>query len=319
VKAVGMVILGTLLIGAVDARAAQEVATEKEKVKAAPIVVGGDFPVEVVPDIAYVEGPDADKKQKLDLYLPKGQKDVPVFFFIHGGAWRSGDRKLYGALGRNFARNGVATVIISYRLTPQVQHPGHIQDVAKAFAWTVKNIAKYGGNPSEIFVSGQSAGGHLAALLATNEQYLAAEKLSAKAIKGVVPISGVYLFADHPMLKGVVGKEPDAYISASPLKQVTGREPPFLIMYADKDFKTCDAVSKAFAEALQAKKVPARVVEIPDRNHISIIFKMAASAEDPVSQETLKFIAQHARLNLKPKDATAKKDGASAEVTAKQN
>src|SRR5262245_63836394 len=105
------------------------------------------FEVEVVADIDYYKGDDADKiKHKLDLYLPKGQKDFPVLFFVHGGAWKSGDRKLYGKLGETFAKNGVGTVIISYRLSPKVQHPAHIEDVAKAFAWTVKNIAKHGGN-----------------------------------------------------------------------------------------------------------------------------------------------------------------------------
>src|SRR5438132_7046995 len=138
-----------------------------------PIKSGGHFEVEVVKDLAYDTSKDADSnKHKLDLYLPKGQKDFPVLFFIHGGAWTSGDRRLYGALGHTFAKNGIGTVIISYRLTPQVQHPGHIEDVARAFAWTHQNIAKHGGRADQIFVSGHSAGGHLAALLVTNEKYL---------------------------------------------------------------------------------------------------------------------------------------------------
>jgi acetyl esterase/lipase len=325
VKASTMVVLAVLSGSMVAAaRGGPEDATPApEKTKAdTPIMIGGHFPVEVVADIPYVDGADADKKQKLDLYLPKGQRNVPVLLFIHGGAWRSGDRMLYGPLGRTFARNGVATVIISYRLTPQVKHPGHIEDVARAFAWTVKNIAKYGGNPAQIFVSGQSAGGHLAALLATNDQFLAAEKLSAKAIKGVVPISGIYLTGEHKVFDGVIGKDKESALSASPLRHVTGDEPPFLIMYADNDFKTCDAMSKAFAKALQAKKVPARVVEIPDRNHITIIVRMAASAADPVSQETLKFIAEHGHLTLTPKkdsDKTEEAAGKAAPTNIKSN
>jgi acetyl esterase/lipase len=309
-----MVILGVLMGGmmVVDASGGPEGSTaipHPAKV-AGPILIGGRFPVEVVADIPYAEGPVADKKQMLDLYLPKGQKNVPVLLFIHGGAWRTGDRKFYGALGHTFARNGVATVVISYRLSPQVQHPGHVQDVAKAFAWTVNNIAKYGGNPAEVFVSGQSAGGHLAALVATNEEYLAAEKLSAKSIKGVIPISGIYLMGEHKIFDGVIGKGKEAATSASPMQNVSGDEPPFLIMYADKDFKTCDTMSKSFADALKAKRVAAKLVEIPDRNHITIIVRMAASAADPVSQETLKFIAEHSRLVLTPKDSNRKESAA---------
>src|SRR5215471_6873593 len=124
---------------------------------------GGNFEVEVHKDIAYVEGKDADERQKLDLYLPKGAKDFPTLFFIHGGAWTQGSRSGFDRIGRTFARNGVAFVSTGYRLSPKVQHPAHIQDVAKGFAWTVAHVRKYGGNPDEILVSGHSAGGHLAA------------------------------------------------------------------------------------------------------------------------------------------------------------
>ena len=48
---------------------------------------GGNFEVEVSKDIPYLEGKDADERQKLDLYLPKGAKDYPTLFFIHGGGW----------------------------------------------------------------------------------------------------------------------------------------------------------------------------------------------------------------------------------------
>src|SRR4051812_29964072 len=96
-----------------------------ETKKAAP-KVGGPFEVEVIKDQAYYSGDDADKvRHKLDLYLPKGQKDYPVLFFVHGGAWVSGNKNLYEPLGRMFAKNGVGCVVINYRLTPAVQHPGH--------------------------------------------------------------------------------------------------------------------------------------------------------------------------------------------------
>ena len=59
-------------------------------------------------------GPDADKiKHKLDLFLPKDQKDFPVVIFVHGGAWRHGDKNFFGvysALGKMFARNGIGAV-----------------------------------------------------------------------------------------------------------------------------------------------------------------------------------------------------------------
>src|SRR5437762_5133670 len=134
------------------------------------------FDVQVVRNIAYHDAPDFDDvRHRLDLYLPKGQKNFPVLFMVHGGAWIHGDKNhlgMYNMLGRTFARHGIGMASPNYRLSPQVQHPEHVRDVARAFAWVHKNIAKHGGLPGEIFVAGHSAGGHLVALLSTDETYL---------------------------------------------------------------------------------------------------------------------------------------------------
>jgi alpha-beta hydrolase superfamily lysophospholipase len=63
-------------------------------------------------------------------------------------------------------------------------------------AWLHKNAAQYGVDLNNIFVAGHSAGGHLVALLALDPQYLQAEGVSPKSIKGVVAISGIYDLAD---------------------------------------------------------------------------------------------------------------------------
>ena len=266
------------------------------------VKIGGSFEVEAVKDVTYFDGKDADpKKHKLDLFLPKGHKDFPVLFFIHGGGWSSGDRWQYGLVGQVFAKNGVGTVVISYRLSPQVQHPGHIEDVARAFAWTHRNIGKYGGRADQIFVTGQSAGGHLAALLATNEEYLKAEKLSLKDIKGAMPMSGIYTFEPGRM-KRVIGEGKEAVDSASPLKHVSGKESPFVILYAEKDFPGCDKMSKDLCAALQKNKVEAECVEIKDRNHVSIMFWLMLSEADPATQTLLTFMAKHSGLKLTPRE-----------------
>src|SRR5437762_7696990 len=152
--------------------------------------------IQIVRDIPYYEGADADKvKHKLDLFLPKGQKEFPVVLFVHGGAWLHGDKSflgIYSAVGMFFARHGIGAVVTNYRLSPAVQHPEHVKDVARAFAWTYKNIDKYGGRADQIFVCGHSAGAHLVSLLATDETYLKAVGLTPKCVKGVIPISGVY-------------------------------------------------------------------------------------------------------------------------------
>jgi acetyl esterase/lipase len=154
------------------------------------------FEVEAVKDITYYDGPNADaKRHKCDVFYPRGGEKCPVVVLVHGGVWMMGDKScvgLYSAVGKFLARNGIVAVLPNYRLTPWVKHPEHVKDVARAVAWTRKNCGKYGGRADHLFIAGHSAGGHLVALLATDEQYLKAEGLKRSDIRGVMAISGVY-------------------------------------------------------------------------------------------------------------------------------
>jgi acetyl esterase/lipase len=251
--------------------------------------------VVVVNDIAYYEGPDADaKKHKLDIYTPKGLKDFPVVFFIHGGTWSSGDRKMYANMGQMFAKQGIGVVVISYRLSPAVTHPAHIEDVAKAFAWTHANIAKHGGRADRIFVAGHSAGGHLTSLLAANPDYLKKHGLSPKNIRGIIPISGVY---DIPagMFPKIFPGTIDELKNASPLKNLTAGGPPALVMYADMDYAGLDALAKLYSAKLSELKVPTKLELINNRTHVTIISKMMLSATDPASKLALDFVRQYSK------------------------
>ena len=156
----------------------------------------GSSEVEVFKGVAYREGKDADPdKHRLDLYLPKGRKDFPVVMLVHGGVWMIGDKScvgLYSDVGRFLARQGIGTALINYRLSPWVQHPEHVKDVARAFGWLHEHAADFGGDPGQLFVAGHSAGGHLAALLATDNTYLKAHGLDSGDIRGVIALSGVH-------------------------------------------------------------------------------------------------------------------------------
>jgi acetyl esterase/lipase len=250
-------------------------------------------------DLAYYDGPDADPvKHKLDLFLPRDKKNVPVLFFVHGGAWQRGDKAghfgVYGALGTFLARHGIGVAVVNYRLSPQVQHPEHIKDVARAFAWVHRNIARYGGDPRQIFVGGHSAGGHLAALLATDETYLHAQGLSRKDVRGVVSLSGVYFLPD-PYFSNVFGRDPERRRKAWPLEHVQADLPPFLLLCADKDYPGCDkGPAGAFCRALKAKGNQAELIEARDSNHFNILVRVAMP-EDPVCQAILGFILAHAK------------------------
>jgi acetyl esterase/lipase len=258
-------------------------------------------PVQAVTNVEYrplVAGESAAPgKNRLDLYLPAGRKDFPVVLFVHGGGWRHGDKDFlgfYSDLGKFLARQGLGAVVTNYRLSPAYRHPEHAKDVAAAFAWVCKNIARYGGRPDQVFACGHSAGGHLVSLIATDPTYLKAHGLTPAAIRGVIPISGVYdvTFPGIRLFATAFGEKTDLRKQASPVTHVKGGEPPFLILYADRDYPGCDLLSETFGRALRAKRVPAKVVAVKQRNHFTILMA-AVRAGDPVLTELTEFIEAH--------------------------
>ncbi len=177
-----------------------------------------------------------------------------------------------------------------------MQFPGHIQDVARAFAWVYKNISRYGGNPNQIFVTGHSAGGHLAALLALDKRYLQAEGLSTDLIKGDLPISGIYNVKTQvdtfPELKDVFTGDPDKQRDASPVAHVSEKQPPFLISYAQTDLPTLDAQAMELAKLLQQKGTEAQLVMVPNVDHIGIIVSIG-TPNDLMTDLILRFVRAH--------------------------
>lgn len=128
------------------------------------------------------------EKNVLDVYRPtkKSATPYPVVVFIHGGNWNSGSKNIYWFIGRRLAKQGVVAVIISYRLSPAVQVPAMADDCAQAVAWTSRHITEYGGDPNRIYVMGHSAGGGLAALLATKNELFTRLGLPKNPVKGAI-------------------------------------------------------------------------------------------------------------------------------------
>lgn len=226
--------------------------------------------VSVRKDITYLEGAEEDAgKHKLDIYAPKDKSNSPVLFFVHGGAWRTGDRSQYPPLGNRYAKAGYVTVVPSYRLAPKNPHPAQIEDVAAAFAWTVKHVAESGGNTNRIYIAGHSAGGHLVALLSLDEHYLAVHQLSSKSIRGVLTWSGVYDLTSGESLEKTFGKDPQFRRDASPISFVRSNTPPFMVTYCQWDYYSLPAQAKNFHHALKNAGVKTELVYIPAQSHLS--------------------------------------------------
>lgn len=250
----------------------------------------------VTNDVDYMSEVDyEDGKDLLDIYMPEGADDVPVIVFFHGGALRAGDKSLGRVVASRMVPEGIGVVSASYRLTPSVMHPAHVQDAAAATAWVYENIRRYGGNPNNLYVAGHSAGAYLAALLALDATHLGAHGLSPASIQGTIPISP-FLYveetaADRP--KDVWGEDPADWLAASVTPHITAGKGRMLLIYADGDDDWRRRQNDTFGEAMRtAGNHGVRVVEVPERTHTSLMSEMNA-ADDQIGDLVLRFITEH--------------------------
>eukprot|EP00002_Diphylleia_rotans_P011503 TRINITY_DN2272_c0_g11_i2.p1 TRINITY_DN2272_c0_g11~~TRINITY_DN2272_c0_g11_i2.p1 ORF type:complete len:287 (-),score=68.39 TRINITY_DN2272_c0_g11_i2:213-1073(-) len=210
---------------------------------------------QTVRNVAYYGDGDVTDKWKtqvmLDLYIPStanSSAPLPLFVFIHGGAWVSGDKLQYADLAKSFVAQGVACAAINYRLSSgniPVQHPFHTQDGAAAVAWLSDNAARFGYSAQHIFVGGHSAGAHMSGLLSLDQIYLTrySERLW-REIRGFVGISGIYdlnLFVkDYPdtlyqFIVPAFGSSPEGWEDASPTSKTDYTNAPWLVIHSQGD------------------------------------------------------------------------------------
>jgi acetyl esterase/lipase len=136
----------------------------------------------------------AHKRQTLDIYAPRsGAGPWPVVYFVYGGSWAMGERSYYGFVGRAIAALGYVVVVVDYRLIPDVEYPGFLDDCADGFAWTVAHVGRYGGDPSRIALMGHSAGAYNAVMLMLASRFLQARGLLGH-VRAFVGLSGPYDF-----------------------------------------------------------------------------------------------------------------------------
>jgi len=141
-------------------------------------------------DIAY--GPDP--RHRLDVYYQQNLEDAPVFVFVHGGGFIMGDKRseqgpFYRNVGDFAARQGWIGVVPTYPLAPDHPWPAGPEAMRGVVEWIRDNAAQYGGDPSRIVLSGQSAGAVHVASYVAHPAYHAA---SGGGISGAVLMSGLY-------------------------------------------------------------------------------------------------------------------------------
>jgi acetyl esterase/lipase len=250
---------------------------------------------------------------QMDIYHPTPTKTkVPVIVYIHGGGWYSGD-KTTGAGQADISglvKRGYAVVSVDYRLAPRYKFPAQIEDLKCAIRFLRENTAAYSLNADRIGVFGDSAGGHLAALLGvTDESYAddcgASGDCCNTRVQAVVDMFGPadlsLMFKGHDLMLmehvfNVTDPECEVIQQASPQTYVTPDDPPFLILHGDEDDVVFSNQSEGLYEKLVSQGVPANLVMVKNAGHnFDPIGGAISPTRSEITDKMADFFDQHLR------------------------
>ncbi|HEX8610664.1 MAG TPA: alpha/beta hydrolase [Telluria sp.] len=217
-------------------------------------------------------------RHKLDVYSPEDSTAAPVVVFFLGGNWTRGEREDYAFVGRALASRGIVAVIPDFRLHPEVSYPDFLDDSARAVAWTVREIARYGGDPKRLFVMGHSSGAYNAAMMALDAQWLAKQGMQPAALRGWIGLAGPYDFLpiENPVTKPVF-HFPNTPPESQPINHARAGTPPALLIAANSD-KLVDPVrnTRAMAAKLRGKDVAVQELYFDKVSHATLVASLAA-------------------------------------------
>lgn len=240
-------------------------------------------------------------KQALDFYAaPDPAKRPPLIVFIHGGGWALGDKKSgTGDKAKHFTAEGYAFASLGYRLVPDADPAGQARDIASAIAFLRGRSKELGFDPDRIFISGHSAGAHLAALVSSDESYFKTAGVPLTAIRGTVLLDGAgydvatQMKGGGPLLAklhtGAFGTDPANHKRLSPLTYAGAPNVGHWLLIHDANREDSGAQTRNFAAALKATGENTRILAVPDSSHLQINHDVGAG-DNLVTREFDAFV-----------------------------
>jgi acetyl esterase/lipase len=273
--------------------------------------------------------PEGSAPLLLDLYLPSSPQpagEVPAIVHFHGGGWRKGGRSSLGpqvdALGLSpiecLVDAGFVVASADYRLSSVAHFPAQLRDAKAAVRWLRANAASYNVDPGRIYAWGDSAGGHLAALVgltAGSAEYRGSaeddvsDSVAAVAAwypptdllhMGAQRLSNAIASADDPgsrealLLGAQPAAAPDKAAAASPLTYAGNHAPPFFLAHGTADRFVPPAQSATLAAALEAAGTEAELLLIEGADHMWQLPGQDPAAAAQAASATLDFFRRQA-------------------------
>ena len=213
---------------------------------------------------------DDRSAERFDLFGTAPGAARPCVVFIHGGYWRALSRGHSAFLAPMLAARGIACAVPDYTLAPAVSLTEITRQCRALLAHLWHRADALGIDRGRIVVTGSSAGGHLAAAVAS-AGWQAAAGLPAQPLRGVMPVSGLFdlapLAASH--VQDWMRFTPAEIAALSPLRNLPAGPVPAVVAFAERETPGFPRQSAAYAEAIGAP-----VLTVPGRNHFDVVLDL---------------------------------------------
>jgi arylformamidase len=225
-------------------------------------------------------------RETLDIYAAD-TAGGPVLVYIHGGYWRSGTKEDNCNFVPTFTKRGVTVALVEYDLCPTVTVTDIVRQTRASIAWVYKNITRYSANPSRLYLSGHSAGGHLTAMALANDWEK--QSLPRDLIKGAVATSGVF---DLDVVARISVQEqvrmtPEIARVNDPLTHPPLVNCPVLVAVGGNEPKGWQQMSEDYYDYCKQQSMKADYLVIPGANHYTMSEHLADS-NSPLAQAMFK-------------------------------
>lgn len=214
-------------------------------------------------DLRYGELP----RNRID-YFP-AERPGPVLVFIHGGYWQMRAKEDFSVLAQGPLAHGIHVAFAGYTLAPDLLLGGIVDEIRAAIRWLAAQVGEYGGDTARMYVSGWSAGAHLAAMT-----------LDEEALRGGLAISGIYDL--EPMTLCYINDKlrltPHDVDALSPLRHVASAPKQLIVACGGGELAELQRQSKEFADARAAAGLPGQFVRLPGCNHFTILDELTDPA-----------------------------------------
>jgi len=222
-------------------------------------------------DLRY--GPGAE--ETLDLFMPAGKGSAPLHVFVHGGYWQLLSKNESCFAAPMWQQHGGYFAALNYTLAPHQTLSGIVEESERAIAWLYQHADEWGFDREHIYLSGHSAGAHLAMMmLITNWSKLG---LPQDVIKGVCAVSGVYDLEPVRLsyVNDVLGMDTSEAERNSPIRHSLLNHCPVILAYGDNETAEFKRQTDEYGSILQDAGIPVTLSEIANRNHFDVILDLA--------------------------------------------